>query len=244
MRYTGSSRTAFPTTARTHNAGRLVHIHSHPISTLPLTQTIPLRPQNSLRHNLSFNDCFIKVPRRPDRPGKGAYWALHPHAFQMFENGSLLRRRKRFKLQKTDKDSLNEELAALNRFFFNGHPNRNDVSTPHYSPYSSSQFVSPTVPLPTHELMQRTPICSWGDGSVPVTTTEQKVQRKHSFTIESLITPDNAEDEARRRLSAMEWNRKRSRVCSWRGQELEDVSFTSQPMTPSTEIWSNRQLIC
>lgn len=56
------------------------------------------RWQNSLRHNLSFNDCFIKIPRRPDRPGKGSYWALHPSCGDMFENGSFLRRRKRFKV--------------------------------------------------------------------------------------------------------------------------------------------------
>lgn len=71
------------------------------------------RWQNSLRHNLSFNDCFVKIPRRPDRPGKGALWTLHPAALDMFENGSLLRRRKRFKLLKSDKDRLENELAAL-----------------------------------------------------------------------------------------------------------------------------------
>ncbi|XP_074075348.1 hepatocyte nuclear factor 3-gamma isoform X6 [Macrotis lagotis] len=57
------------------------------------------RWQNSIRHSLSFNDCFVKVARSPDKPGKGSYWALHPGSGNMFENGCYLRRQKRFKLE-------------------------------------------------------------------------------------------------------------------------------------------------
>ena len=55
------------------------------------------RWQNSIRHSLSFNDCFVKVSRTSDRPGKGSYWTLHPDSHNMFENGCYLRRQKRFK---------------------------------------------------------------------------------------------------------------------------------------------------
>ncbi|ELR61236.1 Hepatocyte nuclear factor 3-beta [Bos mutus] len=53
------------------------------------------RWQNSIRHSLSFNDCFLKVPRSPDKPGKGSFWTLHPDSGNMFENGCYLRRQKR-----------------------------------------------------------------------------------------------------------------------------------------------------
>lgn len=168
------------------------------------------RWQNSLRHNLSFNDCFIKVPRRPDRPGKGAYWALHPQAFDMFENGSLLRRRKRFKLHKTQKDILNEELAALaniNRFFFN--PNsepmapivideRNDVGGGSGPP---SAQTSPTImsTSPKRPLTPDSPIISTNTITPSdVTTKTTKPRPKRAFTIESLITPDTRPEKQRK----------------------------------------------
>uniref|UniRef100_A0AAY4C242 Forkhead box protein G1 n=1 Tax=Denticeps clupeoides TaxID=299321 RepID=A0AAY4C242_9TELE len=100
-------------------------IQSHPEKMLPLsgiyrfiTDRFPYyrrdarRWQNSLRHNLSFNDCFVRVPRRPEQPGRGSLWALHPRCGDMFANGSLLRRRKRFRAPGSAMEAPSGEFRA------------------------------------------------------------------------------------------------------------------------------------
>ncbi|XP_077271649.1 uncharacterized protein LOC143902536 [Temnothorax americanus] len=53
--------------------------------------------KNSVRHNLSLNECFIKLPKGLGRPGKGHYWTIDPSTEYMFEEGSFRRRPRGFR---------------------------------------------------------------------------------------------------------------------------------------------------
>ncbi|XP_019412522.1 PREDICTED: forkhead box protein D3-like [Crocodylus porosus] len=54
--------------------------------------------RNSVRHNLSLNECFIKAGRSDN--GKGHFWAIHPANLEDFSKGDYHRRRARRRIRR------------------------------------------------------------------------------------------------------------------------------------------------
>lgn len=48
--------------------------------------------QNSIRHNLSLNECFIKTARGTDNPGKGCLWAIAAGCEEQFADGGFFKK--------------------------------------------------------------------------------------------------------------------------------------------------------
>ncbi|KAI7895073.1 fork head domain-containing protein [Mucor mucedo] len=62
--------------------------------------------QNSIRHNLSLNKAFVKVPRGETEPGKGAFWTIDVNAETQFTNG-VYKRNKRIDVTNNNNNDNN-----------------------------------------------------------------------------------------------------------------------------------------
>ncbi|XP_041133061.1 forkhead box protein L3-like [Polyodon spathula] len=72
--------------------------------------------QNSIRHNLSLNSCFVKVPRTEgNEKGKGNYWTFATGCESMldlFENGNYRRRRRRRNMKSGYRDETDQSEGS------------------------------------------------------------------------------------------------------------------------------------
>lgn len=76
----------------------LSDIYQYILDNYPYFRTRGPGWRNSIRHNLSLNDCFIKAGRSAN--GKGHYWAIHPANIDDFKKGDFRRRKAQRKVRK------------------------------------------------------------------------------------------------------------------------------------------------
>ncbi|GAA95645.1 uncharacterized protein L969DRAFT_71183 [Mixia osmundae IAM 14324] len=70
----------------------LADIYSWIMSIYPYYKKGDAGWQNSIRHNLSLNDCFVKTVRGKDQPGKGCLWGIAAGTEEQFIDGGFFKR--------------------------------------------------------------------------------------------------------------------------------------------------------
>lgn len=111
--------------------------------------------KNSVRHNLSLNECFIKLPKGLGRPGKGHYWTVDPNHQLMFEEGSYRRRPRGFRRKcqalKTPYHSssffTNPAGSALQQPTYAEHPLHQQGLSPPTDAYGTTASYNPQTTL-------------------------------------------------------------------------------------------------
>lgn len=127
--------------------------------------------RNSVRHNLSLNDCFIKAGRCED--GKGNYWAIHPANLQDFLRGDFRQRRRSRRRGRRKEADLGMFHVAPNGYLgavtsslppgvaFNSPPPINSL----YSPYTEAERRAYRLDEALLRQSMNNPFVKWYNGT-------------------------------------------------------------------------------
>ncbi|XP_014681615.1 PREDICTED: forkhead box protein D3-like [Priapulus caudatus] len=162
--------------------------------------------QNSVRHTLSLNRCFIRYPRENNRPGKGGYWTLNPQFVDVLENGVIRRKKSASPIMESVKKGANDSFSHSARFQkqYGTHVDYEEAYLYGFSPYLNTRLPwdrnSPSPPLVLNKKLS----CDSGNLSPPTVLdgdlfgdTESRLvspppelNRKLSWGIENLSPPE------------------------------------------------------
>ncbi|XP_055586132.1 fork head domain-containing protein FD5 [Uranotaenia lowii] len=177
--------------------------------------------RNSIRHNLSLNDCFIKAGRSAH--GKGHYWAVHPANVEDFMKGDFRRRKAQRKVRRHMGLSTDDDI------FDNSSPRQFFPALP------SSPVMNPAVYIPTateplsHVAVAAAAVCAY-----PTTMEQQQAiikgamesfSRKRQFDVESLLKPDDANSSSSSQTIQETSLEKRIRIGSPTEQNTSSISL-------------------
>ncbi|XP_015590109.1 fork head domain-containing protein FD4 [Cephus cinctus] len=119
----------------------LSDIYQHILEHYPYFRTRGPGWRNSIRHNLSLNDCFVKSGRSAN--GKGHYWAIHPANLEDFRRGDFRRRKAQRKVRRHMGLAVDEEPDS---------PSPPPLPATPPPPPPPPQPSIPPAPLPTQTL--------------------------------------------------------------------------------------------
>lgn len=178
----------------------LSDIYQYILDNYPYFRTRGPGWRNSIRHNLSLNDCFVKAGRSAN--GKGHYWAIHPANQEDFKKGDFRRRKAQRKVRKhmglsvdddgTDSPSppplpitpppISTALQWMNAIgthhgmFQPGMPDQSRISAIHHHSHH-----------PQHHITATTKVFS--------SISHRSSARKRQFDVASLLAPDNHDSD-------------------------------------------------
>ena len=195
----------------------LSDIYKYILDNYPFYKTQDKSWRNSIRHNLSLNECFIKAGRSEN--GKGNYWAVHPSNEEDFAKGDYRRRRTRRKARR-----------PVTPF---------GVYSDYFQPYA----ILPSLYRYRGDSLSR----FWGASEHKLGISENKItklfpqeKRRKSFTIDSILGLDKEQSSEKfqakmKERREMQEDPLRGHVSSRRHHSWSRASACYSPRSPSYE---------